>query len=126
MPAKPIHRSVPDESRAAEHLANERTFLAWVRTTIALISLGFILARFAPWLSAAPGAAEMRRAAFELGLGLVGLGALLTLLAAWRYHVLNRAIELGRVKDDRVLVWFLTALVIVASAALVAVAINLE
>src|SRR5262249_5560162 len=36
-------RHVPEENRAAEHLANERTFLAWVRTNIALLSLGFLL-----------------------------------------------------------------------------------
>jgi putative membrane protein len=45
------HREIPSENRASEHLANERTFLAWVRTTIALISLGFVLARIGPWLS---------------------------------------------------------------------------
>ena len=44
-------REVPMENRASEQLANECTFLAWVRTTIALISLGFVLARLGPWLT---------------------------------------------------------------------------
>ena len=36
-----------DESpRVREHLANERTFLAWVRTGIALLALGLLLAKF--------------------------------------------------------------------------------
>ena len=47
------HREVPEERRAAEHLDNERTFLAWVRTNVALISLGIVLARLSPSLSAA-------------------------------------------------------------------------
>jgi len=34
------------ESRARTHLANERTFLAWLRTGIALISLGLAAAQF--------------------------------------------------------------------------------
>lgn len=34
------------ESRARTHLANERTFLAWLRTGIALIGLGLAAAKF--------------------------------------------------------------------------------
>jgi len=42
------------DKRAADssqqHLANERTFLSWLRTSIALIGLGFIVARFGLFL----------------------------------------------------------------------------
>jgi putative membrane protein len=34
-------------NRARDHLANERTFLAWVRTGIATIIFGFAIGRFA-------------------------------------------------------------------------------
>jgi putative membrane protein len=34
------------ESRARTHLANERTFLAWLRTAVALIGLGLAAAQF--------------------------------------------------------------------------------
>jgi putative membrane protein len=40
---------MPDNSnpnRARDHLANERTFLAWVRTGIATIIFGFAIGRF--------------------------------------------------------------------------------
>src|SRR5271155_586179 len=40
---------MPDNSnpnRARDHLANERTFLAWVRTGIAIIVFGFAIGRF--------------------------------------------------------------------------------
>ena len=33
-----------------EYLANERTFLAWLRTCIAIIGLGFVVARFGLFL----------------------------------------------------------------------------
>ena len=36
--------------RFRPHLANERTFLSWMRTSIALIGLGFIVARFGLFL----------------------------------------------------------------------------
>src|SRR5438270_8639358 len=81
------HREVPEEHRAAEHLANERTFLAWVRTNIALMSLGFVLARISPVLREGGEASAHRLAtrALPLGIGMVVFGTLLTLLAAWRY-----------------------------------------
>ncbi len=40
---------MPDHSnpnRARDHLANERTFLAWVRTGVATIVFGFAIGRF--------------------------------------------------------------------------------
>ena len=40
-----------DDKSATEYLANKRTFLAWVRTSIAIISLGFVLAKFDVWRS---------------------------------------------------------------------------
>ena len=46
-PAAPIH----EEKRATEYLANERTFLAWVRTSIAVISLGFVVSKFSVWFA---------------------------------------------------------------------------
>ena len=36
--------------RSQQHQANERTFLSWLRTAIALIGLGFIVARFGLFL----------------------------------------------------------------------------
>ena len=33
-------------SRASDHLANERTFLAWVRTGAAIVVFGFAIGRF--------------------------------------------------------------------------------
>ncbi len=34
-------------NRSSDHLANERTFLAWVRTGIAIVVFGFAIGRFA-------------------------------------------------------------------------------
>lgn len=36
----------PNPNRARDHLANERTFLAWVRTGVATIVFGFAVGRF--------------------------------------------------------------------------------
>jgi putative membrane protein len=39
-----------NDTKLREHLANERTFLAWVRTSIALVGLGFVIVKFALFL----------------------------------------------------------------------------
>jgi putative membrane protein len=111
------HREIPAQHRAQEHLANERTFLAWVRTTIALIGLGFVLSRLGPWLS--NNSSRLASNAAPIGIGLVCIGAVLTLLAAWRYDVVNRQIEAGLVKADRGPVWFVTIAITLISAALI-------
>lgn len=37
-------------TQISNHLANERTFLAWIRTGLATISIGFVVARFGLFL----------------------------------------------------------------------------
>jgi len=40
----PVHPLT--SKRVSDHLANERTFLAWVRTGIAVMAFGFVIERF--------------------------------------------------------------------------------
>ena len=109
----PIH----DEKRATEYLANERTFLAWIRTSIAVISLGFVVAKFSVWLRELalrldPNMhAPENGASLPIGVAMMALGGLLTVLAAWRYHKVNLAIERGQVTADRGLVILVTVMV---------------
>jgi putative membrane protein len=43
--SQPLTNSNPNLAR--DHLANERTFLAWVRTGVAIVVFGFAIGRFA-------------------------------------------------------------------------------
>ena len=119
MSKRVIHREIPEAHRAAEHLDNERTFLAWVRTALALISLGFVVARIGPSVATAAGANADRitTKAVPAGIVLIVLGAVVTVLAAWRYDHVNRQIEEGLVKPDRGLVWMVTLLIALLSGA---------
>jgi len=114
---------VPDDKKATEFLANERTFLAWVRTSIAIISLGFVVSKFGLWLrELAPqlsGQTPVHGSGMSepVGAAMIGFGGLLAILAAWRFHVVNRQIEAGSVRVDRGLVVLIT----IAIAALAAV-----
>jgi putative membrane protein len=119
MSKRVAQREIPEAHRASEHLDNERTFLAWVRTTIALIGLGFVIARLSPTLGAATTANQITTKAVPAGIGLIVFGAVVTVLAAWRYDRVNRQIEEGIVKTDRGLVWIVTLLIALLSAAAV-------
>ena len=116
----------PPEHRAAEYLANERTFLAWIRTAIAVVSLGFLVSRFSLWLRELGGRADPSfrsprlHVSVPVGEAMMAFGALLAILAAWRYHVVNRSIEGGAVSADRWLVVLVTILVVLLTGAMIA------
>jgi putative membrane protein len=40
------HKDVITSKKVSDHLANERTFLAWIRTGLATITFGFVVERF--------------------------------------------------------------------------------
>lgn len=87
-----------------DHSANERTFLAWVRTSIAVIAFGFLVERFDLFLAfATPEAVKNRisvsRGEFGhvAGLGLIMLGILMILVAAFRFARSAREIDDKRV-----------------------------
>ncbi|HET9795718.1 MAG TPA: DUF202 domain-containing protein [Thermoanaerobaculia bacterium] len=107
-----------------EYLSNERTFLAWIRTSIAVISLGFLVARFSLWLRELGQQLSRRfvssrwNTSLPMGESMMLFGALLAVLAAWRYHAVNRAIERGVVSADRWLVAGVTVLLVALTAAM--------
>jgi putative membrane protein len=120
----PTHAHVPEEKRATEYLANERTFLAWIRTSISVISFGFLITRVPEWIHRSHAPAEQPgtgriSTSFVIGLGMMAFGAVGSVLAAWRYHNVNRAIEEGRVKPDRGLVILVTVLVVLLATGMI-------
>jgi putative membrane protein len=108
-----------------EHLANERTFLAWIRTGIATIILGFVIARFSFWLreiSISTGQKlniPQTGLSLPIGLGMVAFGALMTLLAALRFHDMHKAIEEDVARPRPGLIILTTAAVILLAVILI-------
>ncbi len=83
------------------YMAAERTFLAWIRTALALMALGFVVARFGIFLRSLTASSEPidgggSTASLALGLGLVSGGAVLCLVAARRFAAYVRGIDRGR------------------------------
>jgi putative membrane protein len=120
MPDAPTS-TLPHASHAAEFLANERTFLAWVRTSIAVITLGFAVTKFDALMHEVARARPRHAPGWstDMGIAMIVLGGLLPALAAWRYHVVNRQIERGVVRADRPLIGLVTVLVVALAATFV-------
>jgi putative membrane protein len=89
----------------SEHLANERTILAWVRTAIAIMTLGIAINRFSLFLvefaRMVPGGRTANLHAEELGIGLVILGVAVMLGGIWHYLDVARAIDQGSYRPSR-------------------------
>jgi len=80
----------PEDPRV--RFAAERTLLAWMRTGLALMGFGFVVARFGLFLReiAAAGSvvAHPHSTGWSLGIGiaLIGLGVAVSLLASFEYY----------------------------------------
>lgn len=105
--------------RQREHQANERTFLAWLRTSIALIGFGFAIARFGLFLHQIDLALTRQESqehhffnSQNLGLALVIFGILTIILAAWQYNRVFWQIERGNYRPNRLLVWIMTGMIV--------------
>ena len=80
----------------AEHQANERTFLAWLRTSVAIIAFGFVLERFSlflKYMAPASGVDIANPRTSLVGAGLIWLGTILIPVSLWRFLVEERHID---------------------------------
>ncbi len=82
--------SDPDETgKRLVYFAAERTLMAWIRSALGLMALGFVIDRFGLVLDQiAPSISVMlfsRRFSFWAGTALVLLGALMAVVASGRY-----------------------------------------
>ena len=99
---------VPDPIRTRNLLALERTFLAWIRTSLGIMAFGFVVEKFALFIKqiavvlsnqnisdiAHPPATTSSNAS-HFGILLIGFGAILGLCAFIQYKRTQKQIEHG-------------------------------
>ena len=100
---------MPNSNRSVQYVANERTFLAWLRTSIALIGLGFVVSRFGLFLrelgiavkgsnsilGLSSSSSSIHYPSSLLGISMVVLGAILIVYALKNYLQTDKSIEKG-------------------------------
>jgi uncharacterized protein (DUF302 family)/uncharacterized membrane protein YidH (DUF202 family) len=85
-------------SGPADYLAAERTFLAWIRTGLAMMGFGFVVARFGLFLQSlriVHGAPPVYGYSFWFGTVLVMLGVVVNLVSMWDHVRLIRVLNRG-------------------------------
>lgn len=90
----------------SDYLAAERTLLAWIRTGLALMGFGFVVARFGLFLEqlrAAQGANAARPYGLSVwfGIALIVVGVFVDVFAGWHHLQLVRELDCGRTEHSR-------------------------
>jgi len=119
-----------DSNLVRDHLANERTFLAWVRTGVAIVVFGFAIGRFA--IAIRQFMQIQGRATGTAGLsvwfGTIAIiaGVLLTLAGVFRYRRVRIQLESGKFEPAGYIVDLLGMFVVVFGLILAAYLVYIE
>jgi len=102
----------------SDHLANERTYLAYLRTSIALIGFGVTINRFSMFLVQSKTLPERALSRWNLagiskvGFGMVISGLILLAWAAIHFTQVSRGIERGTYRPSTLIPWIITVTVL--------------
>jgi putative membrane protein len=109
----------------ADYLANERTFLAWIRTSIAMMGFGFVIVKFALFIRQitialgekvnVPG----KGYSAVIGVTMVALGALMATFAYIRYRNIEKQLSNNNYFPSRWLSVLVTLSIIIGAVLLV-------
>jgi putative membrane protein len=113
-----------DPTRARDHLANERTFLAWLRTGLAVVVFGFAIGRFAiaiqEFMKAEGHPQSAARLSVWFGLLAIVTGIVLVFAGLKRYRRTREQLEIGKFEPAGLLIDIMAILTVVFGLALAA------
>lgn len=113
------------------HMANENTFLAWVRTSLALMAFGFVIERFtlflkqfSAFIQKATGLAPITPPQTQeftaiFGITMIAMGALICFLNFINYKIIQKKIENNIYQPASLLILTLTLFVLLIGLVLV-------
>jgi putative membrane protein len=98
----------------ADHLANERTFLSWIRTSIGIMAFGFVVVKFSLFVKqislilGKTNTVPTGSYSGIIGIILVAVGAIVLLLSFLRYKKIEQQLMKGTYQHTSRLVTVLT------------------
>ena len=110
---------------ATDHLANERTFLAWMRTSIGIIAFGFVVVKFSLFVKqislilGKENIIHSKGYSGIVGIILVAVGTVTAVLSYLRYRRSEKQLNEGYHKHSSLLITLLTAFIFLVSVFLI-------
>jgi putative membrane protein len=114
------------QGNPSDHLANERTFLAWIRTSIGIMAFGFVVVKFSLFVKQISmilgkgNAIQNRGYSAIVGIILVAVGTVTSVLSYMRYRQTTKQLKEGDYVHSSLLITVLTAFIFLVSALLIA------
>ena len=117
---------VKSKGNTTDHLANERTFLAWMRTSIGIMAFGFVVVKFSLFvkrISLLFGKTEIDSPTHGLsaivGIVLVLVGTITIIFSYIRYRQSEKQISEGAYVHSTLLITIISVFILIVSVLLI-------
>jgi len=114
----------------SDHLANERTFLAWIRTSIGIMAFGFVVVKFSLFVKqislilGKENIIHSKGYSGIVGIVLVAVGTVTAVLSYIRYKHSEKQLNEGYYKHSSLLITVLTTFIFLVSVFLIVYLVN--
>lgn len=114
-----------------DHLANQRTFLSWIRTILGIMAFGFVVERFSFFthqvakflakmgLIGVPPEDTLGSYSFILGISIIALGTLLSPIAFFKYKEFEEEMSSSTYRRSLILDFFISLFAVLLGMALI-------
>jgi putative membrane protein len=117
------------KSNPTDYLANERTFLAWIRTSIGIMAFGFVVVKFSMFVKQLSLMLDLDETSEMvnthahysalIGIILVVLGVVAIIMSYVTYRITNKQLAAGVYQHSSLFISMLTGLIFLLSMLLV-------
>lgn len=114
------------QGNITDHLANERTFLAWIRTSIGIMAFGFVVVKFSLFIKqislllGKENIVQSRGYSAIVGIVLVAVGTLTAVLSYIRFKQTENQLKAGFYHSSSLLITVLISFIFLVSIFLIA------
>ena len=114
------------QGNITDHLANERTFLAWIRTNIGIMAFGFVVVKFSLFIKqislilGKENIVQSRGYSAIVGIMLVAVGTVTAVLSYIRFKQTEKQLKAGFYHHSSLLITLLISFIFLVSIFLIA------